>query len=146
MSNVLKVGIFLILCCWLLQRMSNYCTLYHKYLQWAFFKNALRKSVFQLRGLMVQPLVVDVKNLFCEWNFSLTHFSLMAPSSLSLLSNSDWGDLMFPDYFRKQLDSSLHMQYIPHHLRDNKCPNDAFVFPPYSILGKPLKQMKQLNL
>lgn len=87
------------------------------------------KSVFQLRGLMEQPLVVDVKNLFCEWNFSLTQFSLMAPSSLFLFSNSDWGDLMFPDYFRKQLDSSIHMQCIPHHLRNNKMPQRCFCVP-----------------
>lgn len=100
MSNVLKVRLFLILlCCWLLQRMSNYCTLYSKYLQWAFFKNALRKSVFQLRGLMVKSLVVDVKNWFCEQNFSSTHFSQMTLSSLFLSSNSDWGDLIVSRLF-----------------------------------------------
>lgn len=112
MSNVLKVCIFLILlCCWLLQRMSNYYTLYSKYLQWAFFKNALRKSVFQLRGLMVKPLGVDVKNSFCEQNFCGTHFSHKAPNSLFLSSNSDWGDLIVSRLF----EATIGLFY-PHEL------------------------------
>lgn len=143
MSNVLKVGIFLILCCWLLQRTSNYCTLYHKYLQWAFLHYS-GKSSLQLRGLMEQPLVVDVKNLFCvEWNFSLTQFSLWLPAHCSysqIVTEVIW---CFPDYFWEQLDSSIHMQCIPT-TSNNKMPQRCFVCPPYSILGT--KQMKQLNL
>lgn len=53
---------------------------------------------------------------------------------------------LFPDYLREQLGSSIHTQCIPHHLEIPKYPKDAFVWPPYSILGMSLKQMKQLNL
>lgn len=130
MSNVLKVCIFLILlCCWLLQRMSNYYTLYSKYLQWAFFKNALRKSVFQLRGLMVKPLVVDVKNSFCEQNFSGTHFSQKAPSSLFLSSNSDWGDLIVSRLFEVTIGLFYpHALYSPPP-SDTKMPQRCFCVP-----------------